>query len=81
MDGLSLSERDAGFVVSVELLVLAVTAIVTAPFLSRFSDRHVALVAVALALSAQGASIFSASLPLLTVLRGLAGVGEGALYA
>ncbi len=81
MDGLSLSERDAGFVVSVELLILAVTAIAIAPVLSRFSDRRVALVAVALTLTAQGASIFSASLPLLTMLRGIAGVGEGVLYA
>ncbi|MFM0341563.1 MFS transporter [Paraburkholderia fungorum] len=81
MDGLSLSERDAGFVVSLELLILAVTAIAITPVLSRFSDRRVALLAVALALSAQGASIFSASLPWLTLLRGLAGIGEGVLYA
>jgi predicted MFS family arabinose efflux permease len=81
MDGLSLSERDAGFVVSVEILALAVTAIAIAPILPEFSDRRVGFVAVALAVLAQSASILSASLPLLTLLRGLAGVGEGALYA
>jgi predicted MFS family arabinose efflux permease len=81
MGGLSLAERDAGFVVSVELLTLAITAIAIAPVLPRFSDRRVALVAVVLALVAQGASIFSVSLPLLTLVRGLAGIGEGALYA
>lgn len=81
MDGLKLSERDAGFVASVEFLTLAVTAIAIAPVLPRFSYRRVGLVAVASALLAQGASIFSASLASLALLRSLAGVGEGALYA
>lgn len=81
MDGLELSERDAGLVTSVELFILAITAIAIAPVLLRFSYRRVVLIAVALALLAQGASIFSASLASLILLRGLAGVGEGALYA
>ncbi|ATU90539.1 MFS transporter [Phyllobacterium zundukense] len=81
MDGLSLSERDAGFIIFVEFLALAVTAIAIAPVLPRVSYRRVAGVAVALTLLAQGASIFSASAGSLTLLRGLAGVGEGALYA
>ncbi|MGO4128034.1 MFS transporter [Inquilinus sp. YAF38] len=81
MAGLSLSERDAGFVASVEFLTLAITSIVIAPALPRLSYRRVGLVAVALTLLAQGASIFSASLAALVLLRGLAGVGEGALCA
>lgn len=81
MAGLSLSERDAGFVASVEFLTLAITSIVIAPVLPRLSYRRVGLVAVALALLAQGASIFSASLEALVLLRGVAGVGEGALCA
>ena len=81
MAGLSLSERDAGFVASVEFLTLAITSIAIAPVLPRLSYRRVGLVAVALALLAQGASIFSASLEALVLLRGLAGVGEGALCA
>lgn len=81
MAGLSVSEREAGFVVSVEFVALAVTAIAIAPILPRFSYRRVGLAAVALALSAQSASIFSASWMSLVLLRGLAGIGEGALYA
>ncbi|RCW83805.1 putative MFS family arabinose efflux permease [Phyllobacterium bourgognense] len=81
MDGLSLSERDSGFIVSIELLALAVTATTIAPILPRFSYRRVSLVAVVLALVAQGGSIFSVSLGWLAVFRALAGAGEGALYA
>ena len=81
MDGLSLSERDAGSIASIEFFMLAVTAIIMAPVLPRLSYRRVGLLAVTLALFAQGASIFSASWTSLVLLRGLAGVGEGALYA
>jgi predicted MFS family arabinose efflux permease len=81
MDGLSLSERDAGFIASLELLTLAVTAIVMAPILPRLSYRRAALCAVVIAVLAQGASIFSNSLVSVATLRGLAGVGEGALCA
>lgn len=81
MDGLSLSEREAGFIVSVELLALALSAIAIAPILPRLSYRGVGLVAVAVTLFAQSASILSTSVAMLTLLRGLAGVGEGALYA
>lgn len=81
MDGLKLSERDAGLVNSVEFLALALTAIVIAPVLPRLSNRRVSLAAVALALLAQGASIFSNSFASLVLLRGLAGIGEGALCA
>ena len=81
MDGLSLSEREAGLIVSIEFLALALTAIAIAPVLPRCSYRRVGLVAVALALFAQGASIFSTSVVSLALLRGLAGIGEGALYA
>lgn len=81
MAGLALSEREAGFIASVEFLTLAITAIAIAPVLPRLPCRRVGLVAVALALLAQGASIFSTSLASLTLLRGLAGIGEGALWA
>src|SRR5260221_3124932 len=81
MDGFSLSERDAGFVASVEFVTLAVTAIGIAPVLPRFSCRRVGFVAVALALLAEGASIVSSSWVSFALLRGIAGVGEGALYA
>jgi predicted MFS family arabinose efflux permease len=81
MAGLALSERAAGFVVSVELIALAVTAIASAPWLPRFSYRRVSLVAVALTLLAQSASLSSASVVSLALLRGLAGAGQGVLYA
>jgi predicted MFS family arabinose efflux permease len=81
IDGLSLSERDAGFLSSVELIMLALTAITIAPVLPRFSCRRLGLLAVTLTLAAQGASVFSASWASFALLRGLAGVGEGALYA
>jgi predicted MFS family arabinose efflux permease len=81
MDGLSLSERDAGIVTSVELLALAFTAISIAPVLPRFSYRRVCIAAVGLTLLAQGASIIAGGWTALILLRTLAGVGEGALYA
>lgn len=81
MAGLSVSERDAGFAVSLEFLALAVTAIAIAPILPRLSYRRVGLAGVLLVLLAQGASIVSTSWTPLVLLRALAGVGEGALYA
>ena len=77
----ALSERDAGFVASVELLTLAITAIAIAPVLPRLSFRRVGLIAVTLTLLAQGASMFGTSVMSLTLLRAIAGIGEGALYA
>jgi len=79
--GLSLSERGAGFIGSVELITLAVTAIGIAPVLPRFSYRRVAIVATVLTLLVQGASIFTTSWAAFAVQRGFAGIGEGALYA
>jgi predicted MFS family arabinose efflux permease len=81
MQGLALSERDAGLVISVELLALAATAIAIVPLLQRVTYRRICLAAAALAVVAQGASIFGTSLAEVTVLRALSGVGAGALYA
>jgi predicted MFS family arabinose efflux permease len=81
MDGLLLSERDAGLVVFVELLALAVTATLTGAALSRVSYRRVGFLAVTLTALAQAASIFTDSLMSLALLRCVAGIGEGALYA
>jgi hypothetical protein len=49
MDGLSLSEREAGFIASTEFLALAVTAIAIAPVLPRLlpaAQRHLGLLLV-----------------------------------
>lgn len=81
MQGLALSERDAGILASVEYLVLALTAISLAPLLPRLSYRHVGLLAVGLTLVAQSASIFGGGWTVQLFLRGVAGIGEGMLYA
>jgi predicted MFS family arabinose efflux permease len=81
MTGLSLSERDAGLVASVELLALAATATAVVPVLQWISYRRVCLIAVLLAALAQCASIFSTSLAEVALMRALAGIGAGALYA
>jgi predicted MFS family arabinose efflux permease len=81
IDGLSLSEGDAGIVASVELLALAATAILIAPVLPRVSYRRAGLLAVLLTLAAQAASITADGWASLVLLRGAAGIGEGALYA
>jgi predicted MFS family arabinose efflux permease len=81
IDGLWLSESEAGLVASIEFLVLAAAAIVIAPILPRISCRSTALAGVALTLMAGSASIFSTSWPSFAALRGLAGLGEGAIYA
>ncbi|WP_035575772.1 MULTISPECIES: MFS transporter [unclassified Hyphomicrobium] len=81
MKGLSLSERDAGFILTIELVTLALTAMAIAPVLPRVSARRASLFAVTLTLLAQGASIFSTSWASLVLLRSVGGVGEGALWA
>ncbi len=81
MDGMGLSERDAGIVTSIELFALALSAILVAPMLPWLSCRQVCLGAAALTLIAQGASIIAAGWTTLVALRALAGVGEGVLYA
>jgi predicted MFS family arabinose efflux permease len=81
MDGLALSERDAGLVLTVEFLALAIAALAIAPALPRLSARHVALTAATLTLLAQGASIFAVDWASLLLMRGIAGVGEGVLWA
>lgn len=81
IDGLALSERDAGIVASVELLALAVSAILIAPVLPRLSYRRAGMSALVLTVAAQAASIVSDGWTSLVLLRGAAGIGEGALYA
>jgi predicted MFS family arabinose efflux permease len=81
MNGLSLSERDAGLVLTVEFLSLAVAALVAAPILPRLSARYVAFAAVTLTLLGQSASIFTTTWASLLTSRGLAGAGEGILWA
>lgn len=81
MKGLSLSERDAGFILTVELVMLAFIAIAIAPVLPKVSVRRVSLFAVTLTLLAQSASVFSTSWASLVLLRSISGIGEGVLWA
>jgi predicted MFS family arabinose efflux permease len=81
MKGLSLSERDAGFILTAELVTLAVTAIAIAPVLPRVSARRASFFAFTLTLLAQGASVFSSSWASLVLLRSIGGIGEGVLWA
>ncbi|EPE94156.1 MFS transporter [Rhizobium grahamii] len=78
---LELSEREAGLVTSIELLTLAITAIVLAPLLPRLPYRRICVAAVALTFLAQVLSILASGWTALVILRSIAGVGEGALYA
>ena len=79
--GLELTEQQAGFVAFAEFIVLSITAIVIAPFLPKLSYRPLCLAAAALAVTAQLLSITVTDLPLLVVMRCIAGVGEGLVYA
>ncbi|CAM2156297.1 MFS transporter [Pararobbsia alpina] len=81
IDGFALSERDAGLIASAELVALAATAIAFAPVLPKYSARRVSFAALAVTLVAQSLSVVTTSLAHLVVLRVVAGVGEGALYA
>lgn len=81
MKGLALSERDAGFILTFELLTLAVTAIAIAPILPRVSPRRVSILAFLLTFIAQTASVFSTSWVSLVLLRSIGGIGEGILWA
>jgi len=79
--GLSLSEREAGYVAFAEFSVLAGTAIVAAPLLPRLSYRTVCFLSAAVAVAAQIASLFMETLQSVIVLRAVAGIGEGLIYA
>ncbi|MGF6177736.1 hypothetical protein [Ensifer sp. 4252] len=81
IDGLALTERDAGMVASAELLALATTAILIAPVLPRVFSRRAAIFALVFTLVAQTASVAADGWAALILLRSLAGIGEGALYA
>ncbi len=79
--GLELTEQQAGFVAFAEFIVLALTAIVIAPFLPKLSCRRLCLIATATAVVAQLLSIVTTELALLVAMRGIAGAGAGLVYA
>ena len=79
--GLTLSPQQAGYVAFAEFLVLAVTAILVAPVLHRFPYRRISFYAVCLAITANVVSVQVTALTPMIIVRCLAGVGEGMIYA
>ena len=79
--GLALSARQAGYVAFAEFLVLAVTAILVAPVLHRFPYRRICFFAACLAITANLVSVQMTALTAMLIVRCLAGVGEGMVYA
>ena len=79
--GLDLTEQQAGYVVFAEFMVLSVTVIIIAPFLSKFSYRSLCFSAAGVAVGAQFTSILLPNLVLFVTARCLAGIGEGMVYA
>ena len=79
--GLELTEQQAGYVAFAEFIVLSLTAIVIAPVLPRLSYRSLCLYAASLAVGAQVVSILLTDLYFIVIMRCIAGVGEGLVYA
>lgn len=79
--GLGLSEFKAGLVISVELIAIALLPLLLAPFLGRIPCRALGLGGGALLIMADATSLLVQQMELLLVLRLLAGVGGGAVYA
>ena len=79
--GLALSAQQAGYVAFAEFLVLAVTAILVAPVLHRLPYRTICFFAVCLAIIANVVSVQVTALTAMVIVRCLAGIGEGIIYA
>ncbi len=79
--GLGLDERNAGLVVSVELLTVGLTAFCISPFVHRSPRRTLALIGATLAIAGHLLSVFAADMSLLIAVRVLAGIGAGMLIA
>lgn len=79
--GLTLSAQQAGYVAFAEFLVLAVTAILVAPVLHRLPYRTICFFAVCLAIIANVVSVQVTALTAMVIVRCLAGIGEGIIYA
>lgn len=79
--GLELTEQQAGYVAFAEFIVLSITAIAIAPFLPKLSYRPLCMGAAATAVIAQLLSITTTELSLVVLMRCIAGVGEGLVYA
>ena len=79
--GLALSAQQAGYIAFAEFLVLSVTAILVAPVLHRLPYRAICVYAVCLAITANVVSVQVTALDTMLIVRCLAGIGEGIIYA
>ena len=79
--GLTLTAQQAGYIAFAEFLVLSVTAILVAPVLHRLPYRTICVYAVCLAITANVVSVQVTALTTMIIVRCLAGIGEGTIYA
>ena len=79
--GLTLSAQQAGYIAFAEFLVLSITAILVAPVLHRFPYRAICFYAVCLAITANVVSVQVTALTTMIIVRCVAGIGEGTIYA
>jgi len=81
MDGIGLDARRAGLLATAEMGAMAAGALAVAPRIGRLSRRALGLGAGAALLVLHGSSAASDSFAQLLLLRALAGLAEGCLYA
>ena len=79
--GFNLSEQQAGLIVFAEFFLLSATAIAVAPFLPRIRIRVACAMAAGVAVLFQLISMFLTDYYLVAIVRCIAGVGVGFVYA
>jgi predicted MFS family arabinose efflux permease len=81
VEGTGLDEAQASFMGGVEAGAMAMSTLLLAPRMAALSRRSLALAGALVVASAFGASVFASGFAAWTVLRGVAGVGEGCVLA
>lgn len=81
IDGMLLSERAAGLLTSLELLVVALTSFVLAPIIGRFPLRGLCLTGGALVVVGNAGTVGFSGMDGLAAMRLIAGIGGGVLLA
>ena len=81
IDGIGLDARQAGLLGSVEIGAMALASLLLAPRVGSISRRGVALVSAAVLAGAHLLSALPESLAWLVILRLVAGLGEGCIFA
>ena len=81
VEGMGLDESQASFMGGVEIGAMALSTLLLAPWMATLSRRVLALGGALAVASAFGVSVLASGFEALTVLRGVAGVGEGCVLA